>query len=308
VQDKQLLDELLAAEAEEAALAALNKRGLLNDPTRWKALGGMPNNQSVVHAQQSTAAAALVEKITNGIDAILMRKVRAAGIDPRDPDKAPGTMTKAIEKFYGDLSNKDREEIRQLAEDSMILYATGTKSRPAISFYDAGEAQLPDDFPKTFCSLVYGSDEGSYKGAVPFAQGRFNMGGTGVLPFCGDDRKMQLIVSRVPDDMCKTPHEWGFTIFCFFPSKSSPSWKYLVGSDGKIMSAGSDPLGLVPKQGAKSGELCKPRERKVPSGLGPPLPSHRGSVRVASRAMRRRSSARRWSRRRQVLQPRSSSP
>jgi site-specific DNA recombinase len=29
-------------------------------------------NQSVVHAQQSTAAAALVEKITNGIDAILM--------------------------------------------------------------------------------------------------------------------------------------------------------------------------------------------------------------------------------------------
>ena len=54
---------------------------------------------------------------------------------------------------------------------------------------------------RTFCSLVYGSDEGSYKGAVPFVQGRFNMGGTGVLPFCGDDRKMQLIVSRVPSDV-----------------------------------------------------------------------------------------------------------
>ncbi|MDA9522598.1 hypothetical protein XI06_20510 [Bradyrhizobium sp. CCBAU 11434] len=226
----------------------------------------MPNNQSVVQAQQSTAAAALVEKITNGIDAILMRKVRAAGIDPRDPDKAPGSMTKAVEKFYGDLSDKSREEIRQIAEDSMILYATGTKSRPAISFYDAGEGQHAEDFAKTFCSLIYGSDEGSYKGAVPFAQGRFNMGGTGVLPFCGDGRKMQLIVSRVPDDMCKTPHDWGFTVFCFFPSTSSPSWKYLVGTDGKIMTAGSVPLGLVPKLFAKAGEICKPRERKVPSG------------------------------------------
>jgi hypothetical protein len=259
------LNELLGAETEETALAALKKRGLLEVTSRWRALGSMPNNQSVVHAQQSTASAALVEKVTNGIDAILMRRVRASGIDPRG-DLAPPNMPMAVEKFYGDLSAKSREEIRQLAEESMILYATGTKSRPALSFYDAGEAQLPADFPKTFCSLIYGSDEGSYKGAVPFAQGRFNMGGTGVLPFCGDDRKMQLIVSRVPDDMCEEPHEWGFTIFCFFPSKSSPSWKYLVGEDGNILTAGSEPLGLVPKIGAKSGELCLPRERKVPSG------------------------------------------
>lgn len=182
MQDKQLLVELLAAETEEAASAALTKRGLLDDASRWKALGNMPNNQSVVHNQQSTAAAALVEKITNGIDAILMRKVRAADIDPRGP-KAPQAMSAAVDKFYGDLSTKSRDEIRQLAEESMILYATGTKSRPWLSVYDAGEGQLSADFPKTFCSLIYGSDEGSYKGAVPFAQGRFNMGGTGVLPF-----------------------------------------------------------------------------------------------------------------------------
>jgi hypothetical protein len=265
MQDKQLLMDLLAAETEEAALAALTKRGLLDNPSRWKAVGNMPNNQSVVHNQQSTAAAALVEKVTNGIDALLMRKVRAAGIDPRGDD-APIGMNKAMDQFYGDLSDKSREEIRHLAEESMILYATGTKARPALSFFDAGEGQHPADFPKTFCSLIYGSDEGSYKGAVPFAQGRFNMGGTGVLPFCGDDRKMQLIVSRVPDDMCKDPHEWGFTIFCFFPSKSSPSWKYLIGPDGNVLTAGPDPVGLVPKLGAKSGELSAPRERAVPSG------------------------------------------
>jgi hypothetical protein len=92
------------------------------------------------------------------------------------------------------------------------------------------------------------------------------MGGTGVLPFCGDDRKMQLIVSRVPSDVVMSPHEWGFTIFCYFASRQSPSWKYLVDPDGNIMTAGTEPLGLAPKIGAKSGEVCAPRERKVPCG------------------------------------------
>jgi hypothetical protein len=66
--------------------------------------------------------------------------------------------------------------------------------------------------------------------------------------------------------VAKAPHEWGFTVFCFFPSRQSPSWKYLVGTDGKIMTAGTEPLGLVPKAGAKSGEICAPRERKIPHG------------------------------------------
>jgi hypothetical protein len=264
MEDKSLLAELLAAETEEGALEILTKKGLLNDEKRWRFLGNMLNNQSIVHNQQTTAAAALVEKVTNGIDAILMRKVRAAGIDPRGP-KAPQNMPDAVEKFYGDLTS-DKVDVRKLAEESMILYATGSKALPSLSLYDAGEGQLAEDFPRTFCSLIFGSAEGAYKGAVEFTQGRFNMGGTGVLPFCGDNRKMQLIVSRVPDDMYPKPHEWAFTVFCFFPHKSSPSWKYLVGTDGNVMTAGAEPLALVPKLSAKSGELCAPRERKVPSG------------------------------------------
>ena len=265
MQDKQLLHELLAAETEADALAALEKRDLLKKADQWRYLGNIPNNQSIVHSQQSTAAAAMVEKVTNGIDAILMRRVKAAGIDPRGAD-APATMRIAVEKYFGDMSAKPREEIRQIAEDNLVLYATGTKARPAISIYDAGEGQLPQDFPTTFCSLIYGSAQGSYKGAVPFVQGRFNMGGTGVLPFCGDGRQVQLIVSRVPDDLHSDFHEWGYTVFCFFDSKSDPCWKYLVGPDGDILTAGADPIGLLPKRGAKSGELCAPRERKVPSG------------------------------------------
>lgn len=146
-------------------MAVLKKHHLLGDMKRWRVLGDMPNNESVVLAQQSNAVGALVEKVTNGIDAILLRRCKAGGIDPRSSD-APPSMAKAVQKFFGDLYEKEREEIRELGEDNLVLYATGTKLRPCISLYDAGEGQLAKDFPKTFCSVISSSEEGSYKGAM----------------------------------------------------------------------------------------------------------------------------------------------
>jgi hypothetical protein len=266
MRNEQLLKELLAAEEEPAVVAALSSRGLLKDNDAWRYLGNMPNNQSVVHGQQSSPAAALVEKFTNSLDAILLRHCKAAGLNPRSKS-APSSMNKAVETYFGDLSEHSPAQIRQFAEEHMVLYATGSKARPCLSLYDAGEGQLAENFPTTFCSLIYGSNDGSYKGAIPFVQGRFNMGGTGVLPFCSDSFKLQLIVSRVPEEVAKTKdHEWAFTLFCFFASKQNPAWRYLIAPDGKVFTAGVNPLPLVPKAAAKSGELAAPRERKVASG------------------------------------------
>jgi hypothetical protein len=269
MQDKALLDELLAAESEMQVLAALEKRGLMTDKSRWRYVGNMPNNQAIVHAQQSTAAAALLEKYTNAVDAILLRFCKAAGVDPRGA-AAPQSMADAIDKYFGDVADqfKNTAKLRSFAEEHIVLYATGSKPRPCLSLYDAGEGQLPQDFPGTFCSLIHGgSGGGSYKGAIPFVQGRFNMGGTGVLPFCSEKHKLQLVVSRVPHEVAKsTDHEWGYTIFCLFPSKQDPSWHYLVGSDGQVLTAGSAAVRLLPKIGGKSGEVCLPRERDVSSG------------------------------------------
>jgi hypothetical protein len=267
MQDRDLLLELLECEYADDAVGVLVRRGLFDETqaNRWVPIGKMRNNQSVVQAQMSSPAAALVEKFTNGLDAILLRRCKADGHDPRGV-AAPDSMGKAVQRWFGDLSVKTQAEIRAIAEDNLVLYATGAKQRPCISIYDAGEGQLAENFPSTFCSLIFGSDAGSYKGAVPFVQGRFNMGGTGVLPFCGEERMMQLIVSRVPSDVVKAPHEWAFTMFCYFPSRQSPEWRYLVGTDGKVMTAGTESLGLVPKMGAKAGEVCAPRERAVPHG------------------------------------------
>lgn len=56
--DEELLQDLLEAEYEDDAIALLLKRGLFEETNskRWVALGNMPNNQSVVHAQQSSPA------------------------------------------------------------------------------------------------------------------------------------------------------------------------------------------------------------------------------------------------------------
>src|SRR6266487_2794955 len=238
MRDESLLNELLEAEDEAGAIKVLERRGLLGDAKHWRYVGDLHNNESIILAQQSSATAALIEKYTNGLDAILLRLCKAKGMDPRGP-AAPQTMADAVEMFLGDLESKRIEEIRELADAMMILYATGGKARPSLSFYDAGEGQLPEDFHRTFCSLISAGDRGSYKGKVPFVQGRFNMGGTGVLQFCGG-RKLQLIVSRVPQELTTgDEHEWGYTIMCYFPGEKGqdPSWRYLVDNAGQVYTA-----------------------------------------------------------------------
>ena len=268
MQNTSLLQDLLAVENEQGALAALEKRGLLMNDANWRYVGGLPNNESIVLAQQSSPIAALVEKYTNALDAILLRCCKTDGIDPRGAG-APQTMADAIEQFFGNLDTKTVDELRQLAaDDYLVLYATGSKERPSLSLYDAGEGQLPENFPGTFCSLIADSKtKQSYKGNIPFVQGRFNMGGTGVLQYCGG-RKMQLILSRVPDALAGgKSHEWGFTVMCYFPGENgqNPSWKYLVDEAGHVFTAGNSPLALVPRGGAVR-NVPSPRERKVGFG------------------------------------------
>ena len=61
--------------------------------------GQNESNFGVVENQQSSPIPALIEKITNGIDAILMRACIEQGIDPRS-EEAPRSIDEAIERFF----------------------------------------------------------------------------------------------------------------------------------------------------------------------------------------------------------------
>lgn len=132
---RKLCDRLIRAESEQDVTSILEQHVLLA-PGHWKLLGNMPNNRSIVNNQQQDPSGAFVEKIINGVDAMLIRQCFLHGIAPDSPD-APQTMSKAAEKFFGvsdgNLYNiADGSELRRLAENIQVI-ATGKKTGPAIS-------------------------------------------------------------------------------------------------------------------------------------------------------------------------------
>lgn len=217
---KELCLSLMLADREIEVICLLENVGLWDDPTCWRHLGDNENNYSTIGNQQSRPEAALVEKLVNAIDARLVNACLVQGFDPEGHD-VPQTITDAVARFFGDTSSNvrfsasrisDWEDKKRTEEARLITLAmTGAKppERASIIIADQGEGQLPGNFPDTFCSL-----NRSNKLRIPFVQGKYNMGGTGALQFCGD-RNLQLIVSRRNPAIVTSQNDsnnWGFTI------------------------------------------------------------------------------------------------
>lgn len=62
---------------------------------KWEFYGGLPNNAGIIKAQAPDPVGALVEKITNGIDALLVRACINNGINPESPG-SPQNQADAI--------------------------------------------------------------------------------------------------------------------------------------------------------------------------------------------------------------------
>jgi hypothetical protein len=214
IDNAKLLDQLLKAEAETDVEAILQRAGYLtDDDSIWKPFGGNEMNFSQINNQQADPTPALVEKLINSIDAVLMAESYKSGIDPKG-NAAPNSMSEAVEKFFkvkdGRLENLTASARTKLA-DNIHFIATGSKDAPCYLVVDKGEGQTPASFEKTFLSLNRRN-----KNDIPFVQGRFNCGGTGVLPFCGKNNYQLILSRRNPtcpvDAGDSTKDLWGFTI------------------------------------------------------------------------------------------------
>lgn len=213
--EQKLCIDLLHAEDEDEAVRLLDSFGYsLDNKDAWHPLGENAGNFSTIGNQQEEGTAALVEKIVNSIDAVLLSECHASGIAP-ESDAAPKTMQAAVAQFMGvkdgRLGALDSSEQRELSH-RISLVATGAKTSPCYLVIDNGEGQSPDRFKDTFLSTTRSSP----KAKIPFVQGKFNAGGTGSLQFCGK-HNIQLIISR------RQPHApvstadgsanfWGFTV------------------------------------------------------------------------------------------------
>ena len=171
-----------------------------------------------------------------------------------------------MQKWFGDLAGRRRKRSALSPRRTLSSTRRVPNRAPAYRCTTPAKGSCQKIFPSTFCSLIYGSDEGSYKGAVPFVQGRFNMGGTGVLPFCGDGRKMQLIVSRVPSDVVKVASRMGFHRLLLLPVPAEPVVEVPRRHRWQDHDCRRRAARTCSEGRRKAGEICAPRERKVPHG------------------------------------------
>ncbi|MBI5851772.1 MAG: hypothetical protein HZB39_12210 [Planctomycetes bacterium] len=248
---------LLKADREEEVVRILEEAGLWGDSASWRLLGDDENNFKTVGAQQARPEPALVEKLINCVDARLMAECIRAGVAP-DSTQAPKSINEARTRFF---SSTSRTELAK----GITMAITGARSQqdgmPCLTICDTGEGQTPESVPDTFMSI-----DKKNKLRIPFVQGKFNMGGTGALQFCGR-KKLQLLITRRDPSIAaqqRSKHEsdacWSVTILRRETPPEGPGqvrnpyFKYLapVGavatpSRGAVLSFHAKSLPLMPE-------------------------------------------------------------
>lgn len=212
----------MESDTEEKVISLLKDVGYWDNDAAWRFFGDRDTNFNAIGNQQSRSDTALVEKLVNSVDACLMNECMAQGLDP-ESSSAPQTIREAVARFYEKYPNSPTAGLVREWSDSkrtevarsITLAATGAKpgeGNPSFTISDRGEGQTPRMLPYTLLSL-----DRSNKFRIPFVQGKFNMGGTGVLEFCGQ-QNLQLIVSRrnpaIFGDNPEHPSDlqWSFTV------------------------------------------------------------------------------------------------
>ena len=256
---QQLCMNLLQADTEEQVISLLRAQGFWDNPDVWRPFGDKPDNFSTMGNQSSSPDAALVEKLVNSVDAVLMGECLTAGIRPNS-EEAPQSIPEAVAQFFfgdrskanslGHISRWPTQKRRELS-DLITLAATGARSNPSFTIVDAGEGQTPELMPDTLLSL-----DKQNKIDVHFVQGKFNMGGTGALRFCGSNN-LQLVISRrnpnikTVDTESSVSNQWGFTIVRRenpTASKRLSTYTYLAPEpDGGVLRFFSETLPLFPQ-------------------------------------------------------------
>ncbi|HET6253246.1 MAG TPA: hypothetical protein VFE32_04205 [Puia sp.] len=226
---KDLFLDLFNAPTEEATDTVMSRYPTVFSKENWFPLGNNESNFGIIENQQSNPIAALVEKLTNSMDALLTKKCLERGIDPRSKD-APRSMEEAIKLFYPQQKQWDLPNLRRQQALEIQVIADGPTRNTSVIIYDNGEGQHPHDFDHTFLSLVKGN-----KNNIMFVQGKYNMGGSGAIVFCGK-KGYQLIASKKFDGTGPL----GFTLVREHPfekgeeeSKKNTWYEYLK-IEGKI--------------------------------------------------------------------------
>ena len=226
MKSKEVCFKILHTETESAVSEIIASVSELSDDENWHPIDGRVTNFNVVTNQASTGSKALTELCTNMVDAVLMKHAHEKGVSLTGAD-APKSVIEGVRDLVqlqgarsGILAEVDSPRyLQEFAEKNLVIGVTGGRRRTdslCFTFVDNGEGQHPSDFENTFLSLSKGN-----KSDIPFVQGKYNMGSSGVLSYCGR-RWYKLIISRRYDKN----GAWGWTLVRRRPGNGMPVAEY----------------------------------------------------------------------------------
>jgi hypothetical protein len=194
----------------------------------WRDLGDRPNNAGTVQIA-SSAASALVERVTNAIDGMLELKAEEhAGALPASPREAAREWFAVPRHGIGELSETER---RTLASNiRVILEDSGDPARPTVRVLDRGIGQHPADAHATLLSLNENNKVGK-----AYLQGAYGQGASATYRF---GRYTLIVMRRKPALNGGRADLVGWTVVWEDPGDpyvdKLPIYRYLVDEQGEI--------------------------------------------------------------------------
>ena len=254
--------KLLRCESELEVQHIIDATPEMSENSNWKPIDGRETNFNVVTNQASTGSKALTELCTNMVDAVLMKHALEQDVPLRGAD-APQSVLEGVKNLValpgtmtGRLADADSDRpLREFATENLVIGVTGGTRRDdslCFTFVDNGEGQHPDDFQSTFLSLSTGT-----KTDIPFVQGKYNMGSSGVLSYCGE-RWYKLIISR----RYSRDGNWGWTLVRRRPTNGAPIAEYFCLGNG-IQEFGADQIMPLMLNSNQLDEVVKPRSGSI---------------------------------------------
>jgi hypothetical protein len=182
------------AEAQSILDAFLVEHG---STVRWDPVGGRDNNRGVIEVSGDPGRA-IVERLTNGIDAVLEDEHESHGGKPdcRSPQEAAMTWLNVPPRGLGGLSPVQRRALAQRVTVA-VLPGGGIQSR-TVDVRDYGTGISAADMPRTILSL-----NESNKWTKHYLVGTYGQGGSSTLAVS----RLSLVAARTERDQSV-----GFTV------------------------------------------------------------------------------------------------
>lgn len=174
----------------------LNEKNLNLDKIKeyWNFVGDNPSNASVINMLKK-GEKGLIERITNGIDAVIEKQVNKMDCIPISAGKV---IQKAFPKYFAHCADIRRgDSIKNNACDAadqvIVAVSDGSRSsRPTFDVVDKGTGITGDNFSKTILSINKGNKLSKDK---QYLIGAFGQGGSTSLSFA----YATIIISKISD-------------------------------------------------------------------------------------------------------------